>query len=123
MEPKAGETIIVTGAAGAVGSIVGQLAKINGCKVIAFAGSDDKVDWCKKDLGFDHVFNYKKVNFSEAISKVASEGVEMFYDNVGGDFNHTIINKHMKRYGRVTICGSIENYNELEPKLCKFNTN
>jgi len=117
MEPKKGETIIVNGAAGAVGSIVGQLAKIWGLKVIAFAGTEDKVNWCKNELGFDHVFNYKTTNFSEAISKVAPEGVEMFFDNVGGDWYQTILLKHMKRYGRVLICGSIENYNDKNPKL------
>lgn len=116
MEAKKGETLIVNGAAGAVGSIVGQLAKIKGCKVIGFAGSDDKVDWCKNELGFDHVFNYKKVDFSEAISGVAPEGVDLFFDNVGGEYYHTIINKHMKKYGRVTLCGSIENYNDKEVK-------
>jgi NADPH-dependent curcumin reductase CurA len=73
---------VVNGAAGAVGSVVGQLAKIRGCKVIAFVGSEDKLSWCKNDLGFDHVFNYKKVNFSEAISQAAPDGVEMFFDNV-----------------------------------------
>jgi prostaglandin reductase 1 len=67
LEPKSGEILVVNGAAGAVGSIVGQLAKIHGVKVIAFVGSDDKVNWCKNDLGFDHVFNYKKVKFSEAM--------------------------------------------------------
>ena len=82
LEPKKGETLILNGAAGAVGSVVGQLAKIYGVKVIAFVGSDDKQKWCKDDLGFDHVFNYKKVKFSEAISQVAPEGVEMFFDNV-----------------------------------------
>ncbi len=60
-QPKAGETVMVNGAAGAVGSIVGQIAKIKGCRVVASAGSDDKVNWLKNDLGFDYVFNYKKV--------------------------------------------------------------
>lgn len=87
--------------------------------MIAFAGSDDKVEWCHKDLGFDHVFNYKKVNFSEEISKLAPNGVELFFDNVGGEWYHTLINKHMKKYGRAVLCGSIENYNDKTPKLCK----
>lgn len=82
MEPKAGETLLVNGAAGAVGSIVGQLAKLKGVKVIAFVGSDDKLAWCKNELGFDHVFNYKKEKFSEIISKVAPDGIDMFFDNV-----------------------------------------
>jgi len=115
-EPKAGEIVLVNGAAGAVGSLVGQLAKIRGCTVVAFVGSDDKLDWCKNELGFDHVFNYKKVDFSEAISKVAPQGVDVFFDNVGGDFYHKVIAKHMKKYGRVSICGSIENYNDKQPK-------
>lgn len=116
LEPKAGETIIVNGAAGAVGSVVGQLAKIKGLKVIAFVGSDDKLDWCKNELGFDHVFNYKKVNFSDVIFQVAPEGVDLFFDNVGGEWFHTIINNHMKKYARACICGSIENYNDKDQK-------
>jgi len=82
LKPKKGETLILNGAAGAVGSIVGQLAKIKGVKVIAFVGSDEKLDWCKNELGFDHVFNYKKCNFSEEISKVAPDGADLFFDNV-----------------------------------------
>lgn len=82
LEPQKGQTLVLNGAAGAVGSVVGQLAKIHGVKVIAFVGSDDKLKWCKDELGFDHVFNYKKVNFSEAISQVAPDGVDLFFDNV-----------------------------------------
>ena len=74
--------MILNGAAGAVGSIVGQLAKLKGVKVIAFVGSDEKLDWCKNELGFDHVFNYKKCNFSDEISKVAPDGADLFFDNV-----------------------------------------
>jgi NADPH-dependent curcumin reductase CurA len=90
LEPKRGDTLILNGAAGAVGSVVGQLAKIHGVKVIAFVGSDDKLKWCHEELGFDHVFNYKKVNFSEEISKVAPEGVELFFDNVKNKFSVTL---------------------------------
>ena len=117
MDPKEGEILVVNGAAGAVGSTVGQLAKIKGVKVIAFVGSDDKLQWCKNELGFDHVFNYKKCNFSEEIAKVAPAGVDLFFDNVGGEWYHTIVNKHMRKYGRATLCGSIENYNDKTPKL------
>lgn len=74
--------MIVTSAAGAVGSIVGQLAKAKGCTVIGLVGSDEKLDWCKNELGFDHVFNYKKVNFSEALSQVAPNGADIYFDNV-----------------------------------------
>ena len=117
LEAKEGDTLIVNGAAGAVGSTIGQLAKIKGVKVIAFVGSEDKLEWCKNELGFDHVFNYKKSNFSEDIAKVAPNGVELFFDNVGGEWYHTIISKHMKKYGKVVLCGSIENYNDKTPKL------
>ena len=82
LTPKEGEILVLNSAAGAVGSIVGQLAKLKGIKVIAFVGSDEKLDWCKNDLGFDHVFNYKTCNFSEEISKVAPSGVDLFFDNV-----------------------------------------
>lgn len=82
MEPKKGDKLILNGAAGAVGSIVGQLAKIHGVEVIAFVGSDDKLNWCKNELGFDHVFNYKTVDFSQTINQLAPEGCELFFDNV-----------------------------------------
>lgn len=117
MEPKKGEILVVNGAAGAVGSVVGQLAKIYGCTTIGFVGSEEKLEWCKNELGFDHVFNYKTTNFSEAISQVAPDGVDLFFDNVGGEYYHTIINKHMRKYGRASLCGSIENYNDKEVKL------
>lgn len=117
MEPKKGEILVVNGAAGAVGSVVGQLAKIYGCTTIGFVGSEEKLEWCKNELGFDHVFNYKTTNFSEAISQVAPDGVDLFFDNVGGEYYHTIINKHMRKYGRASLCGSIENYNDKEIKL------
>jgi prostaglandin reductase 1 len=117
LEPKKGDVLVVNGAAGAVGSIVGQLAKIYGCTVIAFVGTDDKLKWCREELGFDHVFNYKTCDFSEAISRVAPDGVDLFFDNIGGDYYIKLINLHMKKYGKVTLCGSIENYNDPVPKL------
>jgi prostaglandin reductase 1 len=82
LNPKEGDILVLNSAAGAVGSIVGQLAKLKGLKVIAFVGSDEKLDWCKNVLGFDHVFNYKACNFSQEISKVAPTGVDLFFDNV-----------------------------------------
>ena len=88
--------------------------------MIGFVGSEDKLEWCKNELGFDHVFNYKKVNFSEALTQVAPDGVDMFFDNIGGDYYHTIVNKHMRKFGRVAICGSIANYNDVNPQTCKF---
>jgi len=115
-DPKPNETLLVTAAAGAVGSIVGQLAKIRGLKVIGLVGSDDKLDWCKNELGFDHVFNYKTSNWSDEISKVAPDGINIYYDHVGDEFYTTIINKHLRSKGRVLVVGSIQNYNDTESK-------
>jgi NADPH-dependent curcumin reductase CurA len=118
--PKAGETILISAAAGAVGTVVGQLAKIKGLKVVGLVGSDDKLKFCKEELGFDHVFNYKSVKFDEAIKQVAPEGIDIYFDNVGGDYYHTIINNHMKKRGRILVCGSIQTYNDIDAKLCKL---
>ncbi|XP_061186650.1 prostaglandin reductase 1-like [Saccostrea echinata] len=113
-QPKEGETVLVSGAAGAVGSLVGQIAKIKGCKVIGFAGSDEKCEWLKKDLGFDYVYNYKKVDIDTALNEAAPErSVDCYFDNVGGMFTVKVLN-HMKTFGRVSICGSISNYNNTE---------
>merc|ERR1719259_854310 len=111
-EPKAGETVVVSGAAGAVGSLVGQIAKIKGCKVIGFAGTDEKVAWLK-EIGYDYAYNYKKTSVDESLNKAAPNGVDCYFDNVGGEMTATIISKMNKR-GRVSVCGSICNYNEAK---------
>merc|ERR550519_961114 len=82
-KPKAGETVVVSGAAGAVGSLVGQIAKIKGCNVVGFAGTDEKCNWLKS-IGFDHAFNYKKTDVKESLAKAAPKGVDCYFDNVGG---------------------------------------
>lgn len=110
-KPKPGETVVVTGAAGAVGSIVGQIAKIKGCRVIGFVGSDDKVEWLEKELGFDKAFNYKTVDIKRVLKEAAPKGVDCYFDNVGGVISSIIINQ-MNEYGRVSVCGSISAYNE-----------
>ncbi|XP_062512868.1 prostaglandin reductase 1-like [Corticium candelabrum] len=109
-----GAVVLVNGAAGAVGNVVGQIAKIKGCVAIGYAGSDEKVEYLKS-IGFDHAFNYKKVDIHESLSKAAPDGVDAFFDNVGGDFADTVILRHMKQFGRVAICGSISQYN-LKPE-------
>ncbi|XP_047995392.1 prostaglandin reductase 1-like [Leguminivora glycinivorella] len=109
-KPKAGETVVVTGAAGAVGSIVGQIAKIKGCTVIGFAGSDDKVEWLEKELGFDKAFNYKTTDVLTALKEAAPKGVDCYFDNVGGEISSQIISQ-MNLYGRVAVCGSVSAYN------------
>ncbi|XP_013199597.2 prostaglandin reductase 1-like [Amyelois transitella] len=109
-KPKAGETVVVTGAAGAVGSIVGQIAKIKGCKVIGFAGSDDKVQWLEKDLGFDKAINYKTADVLKELKQAAPKGIDCYFDNVGGELSSIIISL-MNLYGRVSVCGMISSYN------------
>ncbi|KAL0841454.1 hypothetical protein ABMA28_015140 [Loxostege sticticalis] len=112
-KPVAGETVVVTGAAGAVGSLVGQIAKIKGCKVIGFAGSDEKVKWLETELGFDKAINYKTADVYKALKEVAPEGVDCYFDNVGGEISSAIISQ-MRLRGRVTVCGSISAYNEKD---------
>ncbi|TRY73330.1 hypothetical protein TCAL_06038 [Tigriopus californicus] len=112
--PQKGETVLVTGAAGAVGSLVGQISKVKGCKVIGFAGSDDKVAWLKDNLAFDEAFNYKKTTMETSLSKGVPQGVDCFFDNVGGEDASSVI-AAMNVCGRVACCGAIASYNVKEP--------
>ncbi|CAF3611186.1 unnamed protein product [Rotaria sp. Silwood1] len=105
-EPKPGEVCVVNGAAGAVGAITGQLAKLKGLKVIGFAGTDEKCQWLTEELNFDYAFTYKKISIADALKKSAPNGVDVFFDNVGGDFFYEMLNKHMAQYGRVCVCGT-----------------
>ncbi|CAH1244687.1 PTGR1 [Branchiostoma lanceolatum] len=114
-QAKAGETVFVNAAAGAVGSLVGQIGKIKGCKVIGCAGTDDKVNWLR-ELGFDYVFNYKTKSLDEELKTAAPEGIDCYFDNVGGDFSVSVLKSHMKAQGRVACCGSISTYNNPEAK-------
>lgn len=111
--------VVVTAAAGAVGSVVGQIAKLKGCKVIGFAGDDDKIKWLKDVLGFDHAINYKTADNAKALLEVAPDGIDCYFDNVGGELSSIIINQ-LKVHGRVSLCGLISAYNlELKqwPKI------
>lgn len=107
---KNGQTVLVNAAAGAVGSIVGQIAKLKGCKVVGAAGSDEKVAHIKK-LGFDVAFNYKTIaSLEETLKKASPDGYDCYFDNVGGEFSNVVI-PQMKEFGRVAICGAISTYN------------
>lgn len=111
---KSGDTVLVNAAAGAVGSVVGQIAKIKGCRVVGTAGSDDKVAYLKK-LGFDFAFNYKTIeSLEETLKKASPDGYDCYFDNVGGEFSNTVITQ-MKKFGRVAICGAISTYNRTRP--------
>lgn len=110
--PKKGETLVVSGAAGAVGSQVGQIGKhVVGMNVIGIAGSDEKCKWLVDELGFDHAINYKTEDVKTALKKAAPNGVDCYFDNVGGDISSIVIYQ-MNLYGRVSVCGSISTYNE-----------
>lgn len=112
LQPESGQTVIVTGAAGAVGSHVGQIAKLKGCKVIGVAGSEEKGKWLVDELGFDHFINYKTDDISKVLQEIAPQGVDRYFDNVEGEISSTIINLHMKNFGRIAVCGCISGYNE-----------
>ena len=113
-KPKSGETLVVSGAAGAVGSIVGQIGKLMGCRVIGIAGSDDKTAALKSKFGFDEAINYKTTeNMQEAIAAAAPDGVDIYFDNVGGEISDAVV-FNMNKYGRIAICGTISSYNDTE---------
>jgi NADPH-dependent curcumin reductase CurA len=109
-----GETVLISGAAGAVGSIAGQIAKIKGCRVVGTAGNTDKVRYLVEELGFDHAFDYHDGNLRKQIREGAPEGVDVFFDNVGGELLQAGIGC-MREFGRIALCGAISMYNDTEP--------
>jgi len=113
-EPKAGETVLVSGAAGATGSVAGQIAKIKGCRVVGIAGGVEKCTWLKEELGFDEVIDYKNENVDERIGETCPNKVDVFFDNVGGDILEAALN-HINMKARVVLCGGISAYNATEP--------
>jgi len=115
-EPKPGDTVVVSSASGAVGAVVGQIAKIGGCRVIGIAGSDEKVSYVVDELGFDAGINYKAEDVSEALGIVAPDGVDCYFDNVGGPITEAVM-EHLAMYSRTVICGRISEYNESEPSM------
>lgn len=112
--PKSGETIIVTGAAGSVGSIVGQLAKAEGLHVIGVVGSDEKADWIVNELGFDSAINYKSDDLAGQIDKLAPKGIDLFFENTAGPIQSLIVER-MNPHGRVMVCGLIADYSKAIP--------
>ncbi|WP_135662832.1 NADP-dependent oxidoreductase [Halorhabdus rudnickae] len=111
-DPSPGETVVVSGAAGAVGSVVGQIAKLNGCRVVGFAGSEQKVEWLTEDLGFDAAINYKDVDdYQGALEDAAPDGIDVYFDNVGGPITDAVFTK-LNLDARVAVCGQIAHYND-----------
>jgi NADPH-dependent curcumin reductase CurA len=114
VDVKAGETIFISGAAGAVGSAAGQLAKLRNCRVIGSAGSAEKVKFAEQQSGFDVAFDYKSGKVSELLQRAAPDGIDVYFDNVGGETLEAALT-HLRPHGRIIGCGSISRYNETAP--------
>jgi NADPH-dependent curcumin reductase CurA len=113
-EPKTGETVVVSAAAGAVGSIVGQIAKIKGCRTVGLAGTNEKCAWIKGELGFDAAINYRTEDVSTALAAACPDGIDVYFDNVGGPILDACL-KLMNFKGRIPTCGLISQYNAAQP--------
>ncbi len=119
--PKKGETLVVSAAAGATGSIAGQIGKIHGCRVVGIAGTDDKCSWMTKDLGFDAAINYKHPDWKEKLTAATPNGIDIDFENVGGEIMREILNR-MNLHGCVVLCGLISGYTKGDPGLASFGT-
>lgn len=109
-EPKPGDVVVISGAAGATGSIAGQIARIKGCTVVGIAGSDSKCDWLTNELGFNYAINYKTQNVADALDKLCPDGIDIYFDNVGGELLDIALDR-IADNARVVICGGISRYN------------
>lgn len=107
---KEGDIVLISGAAGAVGSVVGQIAKIKGCRVVGIAGGKDKCDYLVNELGFDATIDYKSENIYTALKETCPKGIDVFFDNVGGEILDAALSK-LRMNARVVICGAISQYN------------
>ncbi len=118
--PKKGETLVVSGAAGAVGSLVGQIGKIKDCRVVGIAGSDEKCRWINEKLGFDAAINYKTESVPERLQELCPNGIDVFFDNVGGKTLDAVLSL-INVGARVVICGMISQYNAVKPVPGPYN--
>jgi NADPH:quinone reductase len=116
-QPNKDETVVVSGAAGAVGSVVGQIAKIKGARVVGIAGSDEKVQYLKKTLGFDEAINYKETDdIYSTLKEACPNGIDVYFENVGGEIGDAAISL-LNKHGRVPVCGAISSYNKTDRDL------
>jgi NADPH-dependent curcumin reductase CurA len=113
-KPKEGETVVVSAAAGSVGSLVGQIAKIKGCRVVGIAGGKEKCDWLKSELGFDEAVDYKSGPVFKALKAACPDGIDVYFDNVGGDIFEACLSQ-MKLHGRIACCGAVSAYDGAAP--------
>ncbi len=114
LKPETGQTLIITAAAGSVGSLVGQMAKNMGLTVIGVAGSDEKCQWLTSELGFDHAINYKDADFVTQLEQATPNGIDLFFENTGGTAQAPIFDR-MNPHGRIAVCGLIADYQKAEP--------
>jgi NADPH-dependent curcumin reductase CurA len=119
-QPKAGETLVVSSAAGAVGSVAGQIGKIKGCQVVGIAGSDEKCHWIKDELGFDAAINYKTESVQEGLRRYCPDGIDIYFDNVGGEILDTVLS-FINLRARIVLCGMISTYNATQPVPGPYN--
>jgi NADPH-dependent curcumin reductase CurA len=116
-KPRQGETVVVSGGGGAVGSAAGQIAKILGCRVVGIAGSDSKINYMVRELGFDAAFNYKSVeNYYEVLKEICPDGIDVYFDNVGGGISDAVF-RLLRSGARVAVCGQIALYNLEKPDV------
>ncbi len=120
-KPQKGETLVVSAAAGATGSIAGQIGKIHGCRVLGIAGSDEKCKWLTDDLGFDAAVNYKHPDWKDKLAAATPKGIDINFENVGGEVMQAVLSR-MNLFGRVVLCGLISGYNKEDPGLASFAT-
>lgn len=113
-QPKAGETVVVSAAAGSVGSIVGQIAKIKGCRVVGIAGGEEKGRWLTDELGFDAAVDYKSPEFKRQLRAAVPDGIDVYFDNTGGDIFEACLFA-MKNHGRIACCGALSQYDGAPP--------
>ena len=115
VQPKAGETVVVSGAAGAVGAAVGQIAKIKGCRAVGIAGGAEKCRYLVEELGFDAAIDYKAEDVRKSFAaRIARTGINVYFDNVGGDILDAVLTQ-IARGARIVICGAISQYNNTTP--------
>jgi len=113
-QPKAGETVVVSAASGAVGSVVGQIAKLKGCRAVGIAGGRQKCDYVVKELGFDACVDYKAGELNEALKAAVPDGIDCYFENVGGEILDAVL-RRMNAFSRIAVCGLISQYNATEP--------
>ncbi|MDA8139520.1 MAG: NADP-dependent oxidoreductase [Desulfobacteraceae bacterium] len=113
-QPKSGETVVVSAASGAVGSVVGQIAKIKGCRAVGIAGGSEKCAYVTDELGFDACIDYKRGRLAEDLAAATPDGIDIYFENVGGRILDTVLAR-MNPFGRIPLCGLISQYNAVEP--------